>query len=243
MSFQTRTITYSYAALSLGILIFMLIIVSIAQQWKPEQFAGVISATVTGGSIAFLVMDKVLFDKPNFQIFVDEKIREELLSTKDSKEKSLAIVIRNSGFRDAYSVRTNISILSRDFKMQNHIPSNKTQMIKIGEEREWLVPVSVVRHSTDRANNGGGWIRVEVLSALSARYYFFKYTIDENEITVIDIRKFLSSIKPIMVVFNIHLIELAYDSLMQFMYEIRYLVKNKRINRAARITIRLDQTE
>ena len=156
MSFETRTITYFYAALSLGILILILIIAGIAQQWKPEQFAGVISATVTGGSIAFLVMDKVLFDKPNFQIFMDGKIREEPLSTKDGKEKSLAIVVRNIGFRDAYSVRTNIFVLSRDFKMQNHIPSNKTHMIKIGEEREWLVPISVVRHSKDRAYYGAG---------------------------------------------------------------------------------------
>lgn len=104
MSFETRTISYVYAAFGLGILIFILIIAGIAQQWRPEQFAGCdISHSHWRFNRLFLVMDKVLFDKPNFQIFLDEKIREEQVSTKDGNEKSLGILVRFIGFRNAYS--------------------------------------------------------------------------------------------------------------------------------------------
>jgi hypothetical protein len=188
-------------------------------------------------------MDKVLFDKPNFQIFVDENTREEPVSTKDHKERSLAIIVRNTGFRDAYSVRTNVHLLTPDFKIRNIIPRKETQMIKIGEDREWLLPIPVLTYSKEETDYSAGWIRVEVLSALSRRYYFFYYKIEKNELEVRDTRKFLRSIKPFMTaIISIPFIELVYDSFSQFIYEISYIIKNKQVD-IAPIKFKLDQKE
>jgi hypothetical protein len=94
----------------------IIITIGILRQWKPEQLAGVMSTNVTAGSIAILVIDKSLFDKPYFEILVDSKIAKESESTPLPMSGMVSIIVRNMGFRDAYSVQTTIDVLSDDFR-------------------------------------------------------------------------------------------------------------------------------
>jgi hypothetical protein len=183
----------------------------------------VISATVTAGSITFLVVDRLMFDKPNFHIFFDDRIVNESGENKAAIENKLAVRVRNIGFRDAYSVQTNIHVLSQDFVIEKDIPG-ETQEIKIGEDKRWLVPIFDIRYPREHGSDSiEGWIHVEVLSPLSVHYYFFRYFALKNDLVIYDAFGYLSGPLRRFVYFDPGSL---FGRILQLSYQSRYYRKN-----------------
>lgn len=189
------------AVITIGFLIYL----ALAQLWAAETYAAVFSAVATTISIIFLVLDKTVFDKPNFTLV--ERKGEASINIRDIYvAKYISFLFQNDGLRDANSVTIKAWMITkgeveRITNMKSHLltsDSYEAQALKVpvGEQFEVLLPDYDLRQKVNVVEKDRVTLRVEIHSAFIKAVWLYEYRLTkENQLKFIELPPLLQVIR------------------------------------------------
>jgi hypothetical protein len=113
---ESRSVSYLNIIVISVVIIGILSFLGYQQKWKIETYVQAISPVISAISIVFLVVDRILYEKPHFSIIRSKDSPFKISQHYERKET--AFIIQNDGLRDANSVSLINLILTKRFETQ-----------------------------------------------------------------------------------------------------------------------------